>query len=87
MRKPTDSRPAMRQAALDRSVLHKVNQEIYRRFPEVAGQAPKVQEHAPAAYRLVYQGEVTTANHKRMLRWVRVVITDQGEILKITTSH
>lgn len=89
MRNTTNSRSAARQPGLDGGVLHNVNQEIYRRFPEVAGQAPQVQEHAAALprYRLVYRGEVLTADHKRLPRWVRVVITAQGEIVKITTSH
>lgn len=76
--------------------VHKISQEIYRRFPEVKGSHPKVlrQNTAQAksipatnTYLITFQGKVSMADQHSMPRWVRVVADDEGKILKITTSR
>ncbi len=81
---------------MNADVIHTINQEIYRRFPEVKGKKPRVQPQSIAStrqiakaktYLLIYQGQVVTADRKTMPRMVRVVADEQGKILKISTSR
>ena len=81
---------------MNRDLIKAINQEVYRRFPEVEGKQPKVRqqnssgersEAKATTYLLIYQGHVTTSTNRIMTRLVRVVANDQGKILKITTSH
>jgi hypothetical protein len=81
---------------MNRELLQAINQEVYRRFPEVKDKRPKIQRQDISAsrsiaknptYLLIYQGQVTTANQKILPRVVRVVASEQGKILKISTSR
>ncbi|HEX7974752.1 MAG TPA: hypothetical protein VF498_10110 [Anaerolineales bacterium] len=81
---------------MDSKIVQSVCQEVYRRFPELAGVQPKVQAQAsaqaksPAAsanYLLTFQGHATAADRQVMSRSVRVVVSDKGKILKISTSR
>lgn len=81
---------------MNRELLQAINQEVYRRFPEVKDKRPRVQKQEvvnthsiskPLTYLLIYQGQVLTAGQKMMPRLVRVVVNEQGKILKISTSR
>ena len=83
--------------ALNQKVIQVVSHEIYRRFPEVKGKKPRVQQRSTTkgrsifssrpTYLLTFRGQAATSTNKTMPYWVRVVINDQGRILKITMSH
>jgi hypothetical protein len=85
-------------------VLTSVNKEIYRRFPELRGVTPKVQERMPsgaaakqATYLLIYAAGLEAKSpaakgaqgaEPKTLPWnVRVVVDEQGKVLKISTSR
>ena len=84
---------------MDEKTLKKVVSQIHRRFPEFTDSKPKVRTrkatqaksaHADPTYLLTFH----TANkvkcgsgNKRIPRSVRVVVTERGQILKITTSR
>jgi hypothetical protein len=85
---------------MDSKVLQTVSQEIYRRFPELHGRRPRVQAVKPgqgradggtmpaeAKHLLVFSGRAATTTGKQMPFIVRVVINDQGKILKISSSR
>jgi hypothetical protein len=81
---------------MNRDLLQAINQEIYRRFPEVKDKRPRIQKQdvsqsrsisKPPTYLLIYQSQVLTSGQKMMPRLVRVVVTEQGKILKISTSR
>ncbi|MFM8320397.1 MAG: hypothetical protein ACKOC5_05725 [Chloroflexota bacterium] len=85
---------------MDPKLIHSISQEIYRRFPVLAGKRPRVQPFpAPAgrfgrilnpggpAYLLVYQGYGMTATHQRLPVVVRVTADERGKILKISASR
>ena len=85
---------------MDPKVVQTISQEIYHRFPDLRGRRPRIQvvksgqtrsaELAStngASYLLVYSGRVVTSTGKQMPYTVRVVVNDQGKILKISTSH
>ncbi len=80
---------------MDQEIIRKINKEVYRRFPEIKGKKPKIQlmknaekknNGRPQSYLLVYGSQVSTVTGQSMSRMVRVVATDAGEIIKITTS-
>jgi hypothetical protein len=80
---------------MDQEIIRKINKEVYRRFPEIKGKKPKIQlmknaekknNSRPQSYLLVYGSQVSTVTGQSMSRMVRVVATEAGEIIKITTS-
>jgi hypothetical protein len=85
---------------MDPKVVQTISQEVYRRFPDLRGRRPRVQAVKPgqtrsaglpstngARYLLVYAGRVATSTGKQMPYNVRVVVDEQGKILKISTSR
>ena len=81
-------------------LLQTISQEIYHRFPDLRGRRPRVQAVRPgqtrsaglsstngARYLLVYAGRVATSTGKEMPYNVRVVVDEQGKILKVSTSR
>ena len=81
---------------MDQGAIRKICKEVYRRFPELDGQTPKVQARAVPdgksddngkTYLLTFHAEALTSSHKVINRWVRVVADERGKILKITTSR
>lgn len=88
-------------STLDSRIIKKVSDQVYRRFPEVAGAKPSIKKQTggknhqnsqkktdgTSTYLLTYKGSVEVGNGKKMGRWVRVVVNDRGGILKMTTSR
>ena len=85
---------------MDTTLLQTISQEIYRRFPDLRGRRPRVQAVKPgqtrsaglsstngASYLLVFSGRVATSTGKQMPYTVRVVVNEQGKILKISSSR
>jgi hypothetical protein len=76
---------------MDAKTIEKICGQIYRRFPEVTGSKPKVQTQATDReapnYLLIFKGSGTTADGKRIDRTVRVVTSETGKIVKVTTSR
>lgn len=77
-------------------IVRKINKDVYRRFPEMTGKSPRIQLQptrpaTPATglttFLLTYSTRVTTATNQILARSVRVVVTEQGKILKMTTSR
>lgn len=84
---------------MDPKTLKNVIAQVHRRFPEVAGCQPKVHlQQGPqpksaaglSVYLLTFHNlkKTQTGNGERtILRWVRVVVNENGKILKISTSR
>lgn len=84
---------------MDSKTLDKVVSQVHRRFPEFAGSRPKVRKQklagaksisAPTTYLLTFHHKAsakTPGGNKTLDRWVRVVISESGRILKVTTSR
>ena len=77
--------------------IESITNDIHRRFPEVAGIKPKVRKQPVAAsdepippekrnYLLTFNTKVKGPNGQVIPRWVRVVATPKGKIVKISTS-
>lgn len=73
-----------------------ISNSIHKQFPEFAGSKPKVRLQADSktsgklkspTYLLTFESKVLTAGGKSLTRWVRVVATEEGKIIKVTTSR
>ena len=84
---------------METKTLETLTKNIQRRFPEVAGVKPKVRKQplpksSPAGkgkeaednYLLTFNTVVQGPGGQKIPRWVRVVATPQGKIVKISTS-
>lgn len=73
---------------MEANILDKVCEQVYRKFPDMAGSKPKVQAQPDTSnYLITFKGSATTADGKKIQRVVRVVATDKGKILKFSTSR
>lgn len=79
---------------MDKSALQKINQKVYKKYPDMSGTQPKVvTKNNPQAksikaektYQLTYK-TVAESNGKKFPRSVRVVASLSGKILRISTS-
>ena len=77
---------------MDRNALQQVNQEIYRRYPEFSGVRPDIQTAGSAGaeksgYLLTYKVQGVATNDRKITRYLRVSVSAQGNIVKVSTSR
>lgn len=80
---------------IERSLIKAINLQIYKRFPEVSGKNPRIQKRKSdqpqtqekQTYLLTYNGQVQLSAERLLPRSIRVVVDEDGNILKITTSR
>lgn len=92
----------MPKSKLDPKVLEAVIKKTVRKFPEMAGVKPKVRtltikdldanqrkdkEKALKNKLLIFNTTVSTDDGTKLPRWVRVVVTENGKIVRTTTSR
>ena len=82
--------------SMNQKQVDRISVEIYRRFPEVNGKKPQVRKRQFAkkrsisrsnTYSLTYRGQSKTLFNKTIPFYVRVIVNENGKILKITMSH
>jgi hypothetical protein len=75
---------------MDPTIVRNVSLEIYRRFPEFKGVSPKVQKQSASGspvYLLIFRSQAKLGDGKTLARSVRVVVNEQGKIVKVSTSR
>jgi hypothetical protein len=72
---------------MDDHIINSVSSQIYRQFPEVQGSRPKVKSLTTTQSLLIFEGNAKTADGKQISRAVRVVVDQNGKIVKVTTSR
>ena len=72
---------------IDSHTLNQICEQVYRRFPQVSGSRPKVQSRPDHQYLLVFNGAAQAADGRKIAQTVRVVVSQDGKIGKITTSR
>jgi hypothetical protein len=81
---------------MNEKLVENISREVYRRFPELRGKRPRIQPfsldrnslpNASPKFLLTFQGHATTATHKSLPCIVRVVVSAQGKILKMSMSR
>ncbi len=85
--------------ALNAKHLQIISQSVYRKFPEVAGARPSVRPqslptakrlgdmHPGLLYLLTFKSMGSSPEGKLLPRFVRVVVDEEGRIIKISTSR
>lgn len=81
---------------MNEKLVENICREVYRRHPELRGRRPRIQPfilernslpNASPKFLLTFQGQATTANNKKLPYIVRVVVSAQGKILKMSMSR
>ncbi|MBI9050506.1 MAG: hypothetical protein JEZ00_13880 [Anaerolineaceae bacterium] len=72
---------------MDAEIKKKIEQQIYKKYPEVSGSHAKVSTRPNDQYLLVFSGKGKTADGKTITHNIRVVVNDKGKIIKTTTSR
>ena len=72
---------------MERSILEKVCSQVYRRYPALKDQKPKVTSQGNERYLLLFSGSGKTPDGKTIKQTVRVVTDGTGRILKTSTSR
>jgi hypothetical protein len=72
---------------MEKKLIDSICRQVYQRFPEVKGSKPSVRTQTTSQSVLIFKGKGTTADGNTIQRTVRVVVSDQGKILKMTTSR
>ncbi len=71
---------------MDQTIIASICSQVYKKFPEVRGVNPSVQAQGEG-HLLIFKGKIATADGKTMPRVVRVQVSADGKIAKITTSR
>jgi hypothetical protein len=71
---------------MNAETLGKVCAQVYRRFPELAGKTPQVQERPGEQFLLIFRGKAQAADGRAIAQTVRVVVTAAGKITKVSSS-
>lgn len=83
---------------MDQKIVKTISAQIYRLFPEVTGNKPKVRrqpvpknksgvESPQCTYLLTFHSKTKAQGGRTINRYVRVVADGKGKILKFTTSR
>lgn len=72
---------------MDKSTLAAICKQVYRRFPEMDGRAPRVKAQGDDQVLLIFSTTVSSANGHSMAKTVRVVAGANGKILKMSESR
>lgn len=71
---------------MNRQVISSICSQVYRRFPQVAGASPQVQDRPNDQVLLIFRGTSKTADGRALSHTVRVVAGPDGKIIKMTSS-
>lgn len=74
---------------MDAKTLGTICDQVYHKFPEVKGVRPKLQplsKGKASQHVLIFSSHATAANGVSLNRVVRVVVNEDGQIIKMSTS-
>ncbi len=82
---------------MNEKLVENICREVFRRFPELRGKRPRIQPfsleqrtsspNASPKFLLTFQGKALTSTKKTLPYVVRVVVSAQGKILKMSMSR
>lgn len=80
--------------SLSSAVVKKISGQVTRQHPEIKGVSPSISEQRKpgskkpgSVYLLKYEAVVVAADGKKIKRWVRVTVDEEGKILRQSSSH
>jgi hypothetical protein len=72
---------------MDADLIEKVSRQVYTKYPEVVNARPSVQAVGSGANSLlIYRGSGKASNGTVIQRIVRVVVSETGKIVKMSSS-
>lgn len=74
---------------MDTKLLTTINQQVYRKFPDVKGVPPRIQQSSvsKSGFLLIYRTRAMTPTQMSFDRIVRVLVDESGKIIKMSTSR
>lgn len=72
---------------MDKKSVAAVCEKIYKQFPEMKGIQPIIKPQGNDITLLIFHNTFQTSNGQNIQRTVRVVVNQDGKIIKITTSR
>lgn len=72
---------------MEREWIPAICRQVYRRFPEMEGRAPKVKPQGESQVLLIFTTKATSASGRTIEKTVRVVASSSGKILKMSESR
>ena len=72
---------------MSNELIEKVNREIYKKFPNMAGINPKITQQPGNKILLIYKSSGELPGGKTLSQAIRVVVDSNGEVCKITSSR
>ncbi len=72
---------------MDRNIIGQICEQVYHRFPEVAGKRPDVQNRPGGQFLLIFRGAGRAADGRAISHTVRVIASSAGKIIKVTSSR
>lgn len=72
---------------MDAKTLTAINEKVYRKFPEVKGKRPTKRSQPNDNTLLIYKGSGKAPNGTIIDRIVRVTVSPNGKIIKMSTSR
>ena len=77
---------------MDKKVVEKISNKVYSRFPDMKGKKPKITQSKTVTadtgnYVLTYNTIAKDIRGNKIPRRVRVVASEKGKIIKMSTSR
>lgn len=72
---------------MERELVTSICRQVYRRFPDLEGRAPKVKSQGEGQVLLIFSTRVTSASGHAIDKTVRVVASNTGKIIKMSESR
>ena len=72
---------------MEQNVIDKICKQIYKRFPPLKENPPRVSKQSEGRYLLVFSSSGRTPDGKSVQQTVRVVATEDGKIIKTSMSR
>ena len=72
------------------SIIDTICSQVYSQFPDLNGVKPQMQKMTGPGngnILVIFKGSSKTTSGKSLPRVVRVVATESGKVIKMTTSH
>lgn len=71
---------------MNRQLIASICSQVYRRYPQVNGASPKIEDRPNDQVLLIFRGSSKAADGRTLSHTVRVVASADGKIIKMTSS-
>ena len=72
---------------MKKEAVKKITRTVVRQFPEMDGVRPAVKSEEGPRYLVTFKGAVKLPDGKTMVRIVRVVADEKGDVIRMSTSR